>query len=127
MSRQLFVFTAELQSKSLNDQAGADDDGSDGDEEEDDDGLNAMLAAYRAIDLNALDEGSDDSLTEDEDVEFLLRDLAELEESTVQDLVENKDMLDEDDDITGRSLQDKIAKDLLYRLVVKFYQFNGKA
>ena len=77
-----------------------------------------MLAAYRAIDLNALDEGSDDGLTEDEDVDFLLRDLAELEESTVQDLVENKDMLDEDDDITGRSLQDKIAKDLLYRLVV---------
>ena len=97
------------------DTSDADDDTSDTDDDtseaDDDDDRRALLSAFDQLALDAREANS--GLTEDE--QALINDLATLDDDTLQDLMNNRELLADDSGMSARSAKAKMASDLLIR------------
>ena len=82
----------------------------DGDDDDDDD-RRALLSTFEELALEAREASND--LTEEE--ESLVNDLAKLDDDTIQDLMENRELLADDNEMSARSAKVKVAGDLLIR------------
>ena len=80
---------------------------------DDDDDRRALLSAFGELDIDARE--ADNVLTDDE--EALVSDLAKLDDDTIQDLMDNRELLADDSDVLSRSVKAQVAEDLLIRLV----------
>ena len=80
-------------------------------EDDDDDDRRALLSTFEELALDAREASN--TLTEEE--ESLVNDLANLDDDTLQDLMENRELLADDNGMSARSAKVKVAGDLLIR------------
>ena len=88
------------------------EDGDDGDTDDDYD-RRALLSTFEELALEARE--TKNALTEEE--ESLVNNLANLDDSTLKDLMDNIELLADDSEMSARSAKAKVASNLLIRLV----------